>query len=40
VEVGDTYEMENEKGICFELEDVDDWEELAAPIEFIYVFRV
>ncbi|GHU61059.1 hypothetical protein FACS189418_0020 [Clostridia bacterium] len=40
VEVGDTYEMENEKGICFELEDVDDWEELIAPIEFIYVFRV
>jgi len=40
VEVGDTYEMENEKGICFELEDVDDWEELTAPIEFIYVFRV
>lgn len=40
VEAGDTYELENEKGICFELEDVDDWEELTAPIEFIYVFRV
>lgn len=40
VEVGDTYEMENEKGICFELEDVENWDELTAPIEFIYVFRV
>lgn len=40
IEVGDTYELETEHGICFELEDVEDWEELTAPIEFIYVFRV
>lgn len=40
VENGDTYEMEDDKGICFELEDVDDWEELIAPIEYIFVFRV
>lgn len=39
MEVGDTYEMESERGICFELEDIEDWEELTAPIEFIYVFR-
>lgn len=39
VEVYDTYEIENEKGICFELEDVDDWDELTAPIEYIYVFQ-
>jgi hypothetical protein len=32
--------MEQDKGICFELEDVDDWDELTAPIENIYVFRV
>ncbi|XCP84987.1 hypothetical protein ABXS75_18480 [Roseburia hominis] len=43
VEVYDTYEMEVDKGICFELEDVDEWEEwdeLRAPIDHIYVFRV
>ncbi len=39
VNVYDTYEMEMDKGICFELEDIDDWDELTAPIEFIYVFR-
>lgn len=38
--VYDTYELEQEQGICFELEDIDDWNELTAPIEFIYVFRV
>lgn len=43
-EVYDTYELENILGICFELEDVDewdwdgDWEELAAPIEWIFVY--
>lgn len=36
----DTYELEVEKGICFELEDIDDWNELTAPINYIYVFRV
>lgn len=40
IQVYDTYELEQEKGICFELEDVDDWNELTAPIEFIYVFRI
>lgn len=40
VNVYDTYEIEAEKGICFELEDIDDWDELKAPIEYIYVFRV
>lgn len=39
VEVEYAYELEDEKGICFELEDVDDWEQLTAPIEFIFVFR-
>lgn len=40
VQVYDTYEIENEKGICFELEDIDDWNPLIAPIEYIYVFRI
>jgi len=40
IQVYDTYELENEKGICFELEDVDDWDELTAPIDHIYVFSV
>lgn len=40
VNVYDTYEMEVDKGICFELEDIDDWDELKAPIDHIYVFRV
>ena len=40
VNIYDTYEMEVDKGICFELEDIEDWDELRAPIEFIYVFRV
>jgi hypothetical protein len=35
-----TYEVEQDKGICFELEDIEDWDELTAPIEYIYVFRV
>ena len=40
VNVYDTYEMINDKGICFELADIDNWGELTAPIEFIFVFRV
>ena len=36
----DVYEPENISGICFELEDVDDWEELTAPIEWIYVYSL
>lgn len=39
VNVYDTYEIELEKGICFELEDIEEWDELTAPIEYIYVFR-
>lgn len=40
IQVYDTYELENKKGICFELEDIDNWDELKAPINHIYVFRV
>ena len=40
IQVYDTYELRNIKGICFELEDIDDWDELKAPIDHIYVFRV
>lgn len=36
----DTYEVENDKGISFELEDVDNWDELTAPIEYIYIYRL
>ena len=36
----DTYELKDIKGICFELEDIDDWDELKAPIDHIYVFRI
>lgn len=41
-EYGD-YLLPNIDGICFELEDVDDydddWDELTAPIEWIFVYR-
>ena len=30
----------NIKGICFELEDIEDWDQLKAPIDHIYVFRI
>ena len=33
------YEIPNVKGIGFELEDVENWEELTAPIEWIFVFK-
>lgn len=43
VDIYDTYEIKNIDGMCFELEDVkdydDEWDELTAPIEFIYVYR-
>ncbi len=43
VPVDVTYELEDFKGICFELGDMDEfedyWDELAAPIERIYVWR-
>lgn len=40
VQVYDTYELKDIKGICFELADIDDWDELKAPIDHIYVFRI
>ena len=39
-EQGDAYHLDAYPGICFELEDVGDWEEETAPIEFISVFPV
>ena len=36
---GDVYLITGLDGICFELEDVDDWEELTAPIEWIFVYK-
>ena len=37
------YLIPNINGICFELEDVDDydddWDELTAPIEWIFVYK-
>lgn len=33
------YLIPNVGGICFELEDVDDWDELTAPIEWIFVYK-
>lgn len=33
------YLIPNVDGICFELEDVDDWDELTAPIEWIFVYK-
>lgn len=32
------YKLPDYPGICFELEDVDDWDELTAPIEFISIY--
>jgi hypothetical protein len=34
----DAYHLEGHPGICFELEDVDNWTEETAPIEFITIF--
>lgn len=36
---GDIYVIPGLEGICFELEDVDDWDELTAPIEWIFVYK-
>lgn len=36
----DTYILANCDGICFELEDIDDWDEEKAPIEYIFVFKI
>lgn len=36
---GDVYLISGLDGICFELEDVDDWDELTAPIEWIFVYK-
>ena len=37
---GDEYYIPNVDGLCFELEDVEDWNELTAPIEWIYVYEI
>lgn len=36
---GDEYIINGIEGICFELEDMDNWNELYAPIEWIFVYR-
>ena len=36
---GDVYMIPNLNGICFELEDVEDWNELTSPIEWIFVYK-
>ena len=40
----DEYEIPGVGGICFELKDVDDydeeWDELSAPIEWIFVYKI
>lgn len=33
------YELPDFPGICFELEDIDDWNELIAPIRYISIFE-
>jgi hypothetical protein len=33
------YELPDFPGICFELEDVEDWSELTAPIRFISIYK-
>ncbi|GKS09275.1 hypothetical protein YDYSY3_02750 [Paenibacillus chitinolyticus] len=32
------YKLSDYPGICFESEDIDDWDELLAPIEFISIY--
>lgn len=36
---GDVYLISGLDGICFELEDVEDWDEMTAPIEWIFVYK-
>lgn len=36
---GDVYLLSGIDGMCFELEDIDEWEELTAPIEWIFVYK-
>lgn len=36
----DTYGISDVGGVCFELEDVDEWEELTAPINWIFVYKI
>lgn len=35
-----TYNIAGVEGMCFELEDVAAWNELTAPIEWIFIYRV
>lgn len=39
-EDGDVYILTDYPGICFELMDVDDWEERTAPIEMISIYSI
>lgn len=34
------YTLQDYPGICFELEDIDEWNELIAPIEYISIFNI
>ena len=36
---GDEYFIPEVDGLCFELEDAENWDELTAPIEWIYVLK-
>lgn len=36
---GDVYLIPGLEGICFELKDIDNWDELTAPIEWIFVYK-
>lgn len=38
-EIHDTYSIRGIGGMCFELEDVEEWSEETAPIEWIYVYK-
>ncbi|MBW4082941.1 hypothetical protein [Paenibacillus sp. S150] len=34
------YELPDFPGICFELEDIDEWDELTAPIKYISIYEI
>lgn len=36
---GDEFLIKGIEGICFELEDIENWEEISAPIEWIFVYK-
>ena len=37
---GDEYYIPGVDGLCFELADTENWNELTAPVEWIYVYRI